>query len=318
MIEQLKQDVVHRGSTATASQLQLKCKHLFVLSLSLGNHAHLSNADLPSVVRRIVELVDLFAQYHNSLDFEIRFPIQERFYACLFHLLERCTAQREAFQIETYPMQLKVSIFTHMFSGLSSGFKILTTLSKQMIRNLARSYRLVDEETIQLDSELATLLLEQDNQFFFSNLFAKMRFFEGTCINQGCSARHLLHVLKSLTKLCPKMLRTRLVGILDLLCDNMDSALIRQDQTWTLLVIDMVLIMTEFINQHQEQIGRSLPESVETVTLKKMVVQETATFGAGCYRGVEKQICEWASKNLVKGAILGTQVGFMSSETSID
>jgi hypothetical protein len=58
------------------------------------------------------------------------------------------------------------------------------------------------------------------------NLMAKLRFFEGTDSSFGTSPKHLLHVLKSLASLCPNMLQGRLVEILSLLCEQIDSAIL--------------------------------------------------------------------------------------------
>lgn len=87
-----------------------------------------------------------------------------------------------------------------------------------------------------------------DNQFFFKNLFAKLRFFEGSFMNGSTSPRHLLHVLKSLCKLCPQMLRERLLELMDLLCENMDNSIVEHDQKWALTVIEMITVLTEFID----------------------------------------------------------------------
>ena len=79
-----------------------------------------------------------------SITFEVRFPIQERYYACLYSVLVNVTAQME--NIQSLPMSTKVNLFTFMFSGLSSGFEILQVLSSQILRHICQQYQLCATE----------------------------------------------------------------------------------------------------------------------------------------------------------------------------
>ena len=54
-----------------------------------------------------------------GLDFVVRFPIQERYYACVYYLLLRVSQTNWKFP--EYNMATKVAIFTYVFSGLSAG-----------------------------------------------------------------------------------------------------------------------------------------------------------------------------------------------------
>lgn len=99
----------------------------------------------------MVDLVIEIFTYDASLDFSIRFPIQEKYYACLFFLIEKCTSS-SSLKFSDLPMNKKVSLFTFMFSGLSCGFKILLTLSKQILRNLSLHSGILNAELIQKDS----------------------------------------------------------------------------------------------------------------------------------------------------------------------
>ena len=70
----------------------------------------------------------------------------------------------------------------------------------------------------------------------------------------------------------------------------------------------MIIVLTEFINANHRSISRIIPEPIEAIELKKQVVQEQATFGGGCYWGIERLINQ---KFKGKG-LIDTQVGFMS------
>jgi len=60
--------------------------------------------------------------YDESLDFNIRFPIQERYYACLYLLIVRLTEveNQRLLSFQNQEMSVKIKLFTLMFTGLSS------------------------------------------------------------------------------------------------------------------------------------------------------------------------------------------------------
>ena len=107
------------------------------------------------------------------------------------------------------------------------------------------------------------------------------------------------------------MLRGRLLDLFNLLCENMDNAILSKDQAWVLTVIEMVTVLSEFIDQNHKAIARTLPTPIEAAILNKRPVVETATFGGGCYWGIEKLFNEWGGKT---GGIIDTTVGFMGTE----
>jgi len=59
------------------------------------------------------------------------------------------------------------------------------------------------------------------------------------------------------------MLKERLLELLDLLCENMDNSILEHDQKWALTVIEMISVLTEFIDQNHIQISRALPKPME-------------------------------------------------------
>lgn len=95
-------------------------------------------------------------------------------------------------------MSTRVSLFTLVFCGLSSGFDILRTLNLTILKNLGRQY---GEESSSYN-QIICVLLRRDNSFYFNNLCAKLKFF-GSYSEGSKNIRHLLLVLRSLKDYAP-------------------------------------------------------------------------------------------------------------------
>ena len=88
----------------------------------------------------------------------------------------------------------------------------------------------------------------------------------------------------------------------------MDSAMVNDDQFQLLTCIDICTVLTEFIDDHDFKSPAEIePEPSIELTKPKSAV---ATFGAGCYWGVEHMFRKRFPK-------IKTVVGFMSPEKSI-
>lgn len=167
-------------------------------------------------------------------------------------------------------------------------------------------------------------LLQLDQGFFFNNLFAKLRFFgiAGKLYDQGVqkgaangsnSTRHLLLVLKSLKNYSPGLLAPNIKELFEIICQNIDNAMVNHDQFQILTSIDICTVLTEFVRDNQGKVEGEIesitPNTNELSPAPKPGV-EMATFGAGCYWGVQKLF----STEFRDGKILDSSVGFMSTE----
>lgn len=83
-------------------------------------------------------------------------------------------------------------------AGLSSKLQILSTLSRLIL----------DELQIQLNCFSVSELLQVDSGYFFTNLFAKIRYF-----NSGLSPKHILLTIESLKVEAPQLLALHLVDL---------------------------------------------------------------------------------------------------------
>mmetsp|Transcript_24872 Transcript_24872/g.38681 ORF Transcript_24872/g.38681 Transcript_24872/m.38681 type:complete len:113 (-) Transcript_24872:1788-2126(-) len=95
-----------------------------------------------AAIERVLQtLIQIFSD-DKIFSFNIRFPIQERFYAAfmnvvsklvgLLHLPKsggRIPLEDEGNMWQSLEMSTKISVFTMVFCGLSSGFAILSTVS---------------------------------------------------------------------------------------------------------------------------------------------------------------------------------------------
>lgn len=106
--------------------LQKKCTLLYLLALLGRSDAHLS--------RQLLE--QLTVPLLQKVTFASRFPIQEKYFACLyFNLLLQVKEARAAdmFDDETIDLQLKTRVFQYAFSGLSSKLEIISRLSSLVL-----------------------------------------------------------------------------------------------------------------------------------------------------------------------------------------
>ena len=71
-------------------------------------------------------------------------------------------------------------------------------------------------------------------------------------------------------------------------------------------VLDMITVVTEYVRDNNFKITKVSPKPPK-MDFDKGVKQEIATFGGGCYWGLEKMFSQ------VEG-VIATQVGFMSTE----
>ena len=88
---------------------------------------------------KILDCVLYLFQYDASIDFDIKYPIQEKYLSCIYLLILRISESN--LDLSKLPISTKIQLFTYMFSGLSSGFQILKTLSLEVMRNLAVHYQ---------------------------------------------------------------------------------------------------------------------------------------------------------------------------------
>jgi len=125
------------GSCKTSKQMQFNCKLLYTLSLTMTSDSQ----DSFQNELRILETVLNTFQTDDCLDFQIRFPIHEKYYACLYFILE---ALSRSANVLNYSMSHKVNFFTLMFGGLSSGFTIIQVMCKQIMKNFANNYGITE------------------------------------------------------------------------------------------------------------------------------------------------------------------------------
>jgi hypothetical protein len=87
-------------------------------------------------------------------------------------------------------------------------------------------------------------LLEADNAYFFSNLFAKLRYFSA-----GMSSKHVHLCLISLKEHAPDRMHKVVIQLMELITKNIDSAMMYMDQEKILFCLDMLITITEFIKE---------------------------------------------------------------------
>lgn len=128
-----------------------------------------------------------------------------------------------------------MNLFTIVFSGLSSGFQILNVLCKQILRNICRHYQIFERTEMQSDQFLASALLKANQALFFNNLIARLRYTQN---------KHLLLSLKSLRNLAPKLLIEVIKDLFEVVQDNIDQALIKDEQKDMLLSLEILNELT--------------------------------------------------------------------------
>ena len=118
------------------------------------------------------------------------------------------------FEDELIDLQLKTRIFQFAFSGLSSKLEIISRLSSLILSEYKQVYNCTTFEEV----------LEADDGYFFSNLFAKLRYFA-----TGMSDKHVHLCLISLKDYAPERMRNVLIQLLELVGNNIDSAMMLLD-----------------------------------------------------------------------------------------
>ena len=190
--EQLK-DLPEKDTSAV---LQHKCTLLYLLA-HLNQYWPLEETTLPCLL---------------GVSFECKFPIQEKYYACLYlNLWRQLQLVKDMQSVET---QTKTRIFFFGMAGLSSKLQILSTLSRLVL----------DELQIHLNCFSVSELLQVEAGFFFTNLFAKIRHF-----NSGLCPKHILLTIESLKVEAPSLLALHLVDLFSLIGEQVDSAMLYMD-----------------------------------------------------------------------------------------
>jgi hypothetical protein len=147
-----------------------------------------------------------------KVDFQCKFQIQEKYYACLFYNLQQ---QIRKSDLATLDIQTKTRIFTLTLSGLSSKLSIVSCLCSLSLREIQQ----------QLGCSSVSELLVIENGYFFNNLFAKLRYF-----NYEMSSTHLLLTVESLKVQAPQLLAQHLIQLCEMVGLSVDQAMICLDQ----------------------------------------------------------------------------------------
>ena len=100
-------------------------------------------------------------------------------------------------------------------------------------------------------------LLEADNAHFFSNLFAKLRYFSA-----GMSSKHVHLCLISLKQHAPDRMQKVILQLMELITQNIDAAMVYMDQEKILFCLDMLITVTEFIKERTLQDNFPLPKKL--------------------------------------------------------
>lgn len=130
----------------------------------------------------------------------------------------------------------RTKIFTFAFSGLACRLEIVSRISALILHELMK----VNGPSNSLEE-----LLSVDGSFFFNNIFAKLRYF-----STSLSDKHVLFCLASLSEYAPVKTSSLLIPLLELVIQNVDSAMLLHDQTKILLALDAMITMTNFIHQN--------------------------------------------------------------------
>jgi hypothetical protein len=88
---------------------------------------------------------------------------------------------------------------------------------------------------MQSDQFLASALLKANQALFFNNLIARLRYTQN---------KHLLLSLKSLRNLAPKLLIEVIKDLFEVVQDNIDQALIKDEQKDMLLSLEILNELT--------------------------------------------------------------------------
>ena len=104
-------------------------------------------------------------------------------------------------------------------------------------------------------------MLDADDGYFFSNLFAKLRYFA-----TGMSDKHVHLCLISLKDYAPGRMKNVLIQLLELVGKNIDSAMMLLDSPKIILAMDALVTLTEFLHKESTKpsgVERFLPQEEE-------------------------------------------------------
>lgn len=177
----------------------------------------------------------------SKINFVTRFPIQQKYYATLYEALYRQVKvliqyDEKAFSGSDLDQSSRTKIFTYAFSGLSCRLEIVSRISALILNQLMK----VNGPCKSIEE-----LLSVDGQFFFNNIFAKLRYFASSL-----SDKHVLFCLASLSEYAPQRTASLLIPLLELVIQNVDSAMLLLDQSKILLALDALITMSNFIRKH--------------------------------------------------------------------
>lgn len=167
----------------TSSILQQRCTLLYLLG----------NLSAQPVCQHLLTSVTL-PMLDETVSFENRFPIQEKYYACLYACL-----LRQFPDIRSMDVSIKTRVFNYAFSGLSCRLEIVQKMSWLILDQLKSRSSISSIES----------LLKADNGHFFHNLFAKLRYFSA-----GMSSFHVHMNLVSLKNHAPSLFDEVVVELL--------------------------------------------------------------------------------------------------------
>ncbi|TNV86267.1 hypothetical protein FGO68_gene12591 [Halteria grandinella] len=248
----------------TSANLQERCKVLFILS-------NLNVSDL----RIKLQLIDKLVEQIDTIENTVKYPIQERNLALIYYALRKfCKGLSIKRGSEDLELQQTNKLFIYSFCGLSSQLEIVKTISSQIINIFKAQY---STDTIEG-------LLKANQGFYFTNLFAKVRFLNPTIKNvhlttsaQTCQAnRNLLLVIRSLRSYAPKLLADKkaIYDLLNLCIANTDHSLQQTDQTLILITMDIALILSEHIQDFPEDVQPREVQNQEELPLDQRMREE--------------------------------------------
>jgi hypothetical protein len=166
--------------------LQEKCRILYVL-------AHIRKTREESL-----QIVELLLLKLDDLDFKVKYPIQERYYAMLYYTLWRLIKKeidvKRGSSASSLQLQYTTKLFIYAFGGLSSSLEIVSKIASLILEVYQKQY-----EATSLGG-----LLTQDRRFFFTNLFSKLISHPSQSLSLS---KHQLAILRTLKSHAPELLR---------------------------------------------------------------------------------------------------------------
>jgi hypothetical protein len=138
----------------------------------------------------------------DDLDFKVKYPIQERYYAMLYYTLWRLIKKdidvKRGSSASSLQLQYTTKLFIYAFGGLSSSLEIVSKIASLILEVYQKQY------------EASSLgeLLTQDRRFFFTNLFSKLISHPSQSLS---FSRHQLAILRTHKSHAPELLRDQRV-----------------------------------------------------------------------------------------------------------